>query len=146
MAKLSVLEEPRTFPPKKFLLIIWGTTLVISLAGIISSSGVEIVLYIWLVIAGVAFWQIWTLRWVQVDNEGIRMRNVFHRGRELQWEEVKEFHEEEVRLSGRSFYVVHLSNKQSEADKRITKIQLTSDLIGFETLRTIIREAVPKID
>lgn len=148
MPNLAILEEPRTFPPKKFLLGLWGVTLLVALYGIIITpmiGGWALgPLSVWVVISGIAFWQIWSVRWVQVDNDGIRMRNLFRRGRELRWADVKEFHEEEVRLSKRPYIIIHLSNRGGEGVVRITKIQLTNDQVEFEMLRQIVREAVPQ--
>lgn len=142
MPKLAILEEPRTFPPKKVLLFTWGTTLLIALFGIAATPRIGASLMVWSIVALIAFWQFWVLRWVQVDAEGIRMRNLFQRGRALRWDEITEFREEEVRLSKHPYIVLHLSNEGG--DGPTTRINLTNDQVGFETLRTIVREAVPR--
>lgn len=144
MANLAVLQEPRIFPPKRFLLIVWIVTLLLAVYGLIATPGEEMVIYVWLIIAVIAFWQVWTLRWVEVDNEAIRVRNIFQRGRELRWEEVTRFHEEEVRLNKGSYVLLLLSNEGAKDQQRPIKISLTSDQVGFETLREIIREVAPK--
>ena len=120
------------------------TTLAIALYGLIATPGTKGAMYVWLVIGAVAFWQIWTLRWVQVDNEAIRVRNIFRRGRELRWSEVRRFHEEEVRLNKGIYTVILLSNEPSSGSKRPVRIKLTDDQIDFQTLRDIVREMAPR--
>ncbi|MEO5931671.1 MAG: PH domain-containing protein [Candidatus Kapaibacterium sp.] len=144
MAQLSILQTPLTFPPKRFLLIVWVATLVVSLYGFtVTLIGGEVV-YVWMGIGIVAVWQLWTIRWVQVDNEGIRVKNVFQRGRELRWEEVTRVHEEEVRLNKGAYAILRLANSGTTAGRRAVKIDITSDLKGFDALRDIVHQAVPK--
>ena len=143
MTKLAILEEPRMFGPRKFLVVIWALTLAIALYGLVETVNTGPALYVWIVVFLVSLWQIWLVRWVQVDAEGIRYRNVFHRGRELRWDEITDYHEEEVRLSKHPYIVLHLSNASSGAVRPV-KMKLTNDQVGFETLRTIVREAVPR--
>jgi len=144
MPALAILEEPRTFPPKRFLLIVWIITIVVALYGIIATIGNGRISIIWLVISVVAFWQLWTIRWVQVDNEAIRIRNIFQRGRELRWDAITRFHEEEVHLNKGSYSLLRLSNEGGADISRPTRIDITSDQIGFDMLRDIVREAAPK--
>jgi hypothetical protein len=144
MTHLPVLEQPRTFPPKTFLIVIWSLTLLIALYGAIATPGYAASFFVWVAIAVVGFWQLWCLRWFQLDSEGIRMRNIFQRGRSLRWEEITSFREEEVRLSKHPYVVLHLSNQGAATGGRVTKIAVTNDQIAFETLRTIVREAVPR--
>jgi len=144
MTKLEILEEPRTFPPKRFLLIIWMATFAIAIYGLIATPFSDVAIFVWLAIGAIAFWQIWTLRWVQVDNEGIRVRNIFQRGRKLQWREVSRFHEEEVRLNKGVYTVLLLSNENSAGENRPTRIKLTDDQSDFQMLREIIREMAPR--
>lgn len=143
MTKLALLEEARTFPPKRFLLIIWMATLAIAIYGLIATPREEGALYVWLGIGAVAFWQVWTLRWVQVDNQAIRVRNVFQRGRELRWDQVRRFHEEEVRLNKGIYTVLMLSDENAEGGRRPTRIKLTDDQVNFEMLRDIVRQMAP---
>jgi len=144
MSTLAVLDQPRIFPPKRIYIAIWGVTLVVALFGlIVTPYDGRIVVYLWLVVAGAAFWQLWTLYWIQVDGEGIRIRNLAQRGRALRWEEITRFHEEEVRLHKGEYVLLVLSNEPTEAGHRPTKITITSDQIGFDTLRDIVRAAVP---
>jgi hypothetical protein len=143
VTRLAILEEPRTFGPRKFLMVIWALTLAVALYGLVETIGSAPALYVWIVVFIVAFWQIWLVRWVQVDSEGIRYRNVFQRGRELRWEEITDYREEEVRLSKHPYIVLHLSNASSGTPPTV-RMKLTNDQIGFETLRTIVREAVPR--
>jgi hypothetical protein len=143
MSDLAMLAEPRTFPPKRFLLIVWIITLVVALYGIVATLGNGRVSIVWLAISIIGFWQLWTIRWVQVDNEGIRIRNIFQRGRELRWDQITRFHEEEVRLNKGAYSLMRLSNEGAGAP-RPTRIDITSDQIGFDILRDIVREAAPK--
>jgi small-conductance mechanosensitive channel len=143
MTRLAILDEPRMFGPRKFLVAIWTTTLVVALYGLVETFNTAAAQYVWIVIFLVSFWQIWLIRWVQVDADGIRYRNIFQRGRELRWEEITDYREEEVRLSKHPYVVLHLSNA-SGTTPRPTHMKLTNDQVGFETLRTIVREAVPK--
>jgi hypothetical protein len=142
MPNLSVLDEPRTFPPKMFYLIIWLVTLAFAVYGIIATpyGGA---LAIWSTIGAIAIWQLWTLRWVQVDNEGIRMRNIAQRGRELHWDQITTFREENITFNRRVYSIIDLSNEGYEGVTRPTHIRLTSDQTGFETLKQIVHEAVP---
>jgi len=145
MPDLAVLDEPRIFPPKKFLLFVWLATLAVAFYGLFVTAMLRAwTIVAWSVIVFVAFWQVWGIRWVQVDDEGIRMRNMFRRGRELRWRDVTEYREEEVKLSGRSYVIVHLSNRGTEGLVRVTRIQLTNDQVGFDMLREIVRNAVPQ--
>lgn len=144
MTKLAILEEPRTFPPRKFLLIIWLTTLAIAIYGLIATPGTKGAMYVWLAIGAIAFWQIWTLRWVQVDNDGIRVRNIFQRGRELLWSDVRRFHEEEVRLNKGIYTVILISNEPPPESQRLIRIKLTDDQVNFQMLRDIVREMAPR--
>lgn len=143
MTRLAILEEPRMFGPRKFLMVVWALTLVVALYGLIGTEGSTPALYVWIVVFLVAFWQIWLVRWVQVDADGIRYRNVFQRGRELRWDDITDYREEEVRLSKHPYVVLHLSNASS-GTRRAVRMKLTNDQVGFETLRTIVREAVPR--
>jgi hypothetical protein len=143
MAQLEVLQHARIFPPKPFLVAVWIGTLGIAIYGVIVTPAYNGPLLMWSVIAGVALWQLLALRWVQLDNEGIRMRNILQRGRELRWEEITEFREEEVRLSKHPYVVLHLSN-MAEGTSPVTRMKLTSDQVEFETLRTIIREGMAR--
>lgn len=144
MNRLVVLEEPRVFPPRKLLLGIWAVTLLLALYGIIVSAAIGAAMYVWLVIGGVSFWQLWILRWVHVDADGIRYRNLFQQGRALRWVDITAYREEEVRLSKHPYVVLHISDQKSDEDKSATRMKLTNDQVGFETLRTIVREAVPR--
>lgn len=143
MAQLAIPDEPITFPPRRFLLIVWGITMAIALYGFILTPHTQGALYVWSVIAAVAFWQLWTLRWVRVDSDGIEVRNIFKQGRALRWEEVTRFHEEEVHLNKGTYAVLFLSNEGSSGG-HLTKISLTNDQVDFNALREIVREAVPK--
>jgi hypothetical protein len=144
MTKLAILEQPIVFRPKRFLLIVWSMTLVLAIYGFIATPHTRGAIYVWIAIGGIAFWQLWTLRWVQVDRDGIRIRNIFGRGRELRWENVTRFHEEEVHLNKGTYAVLLLSNEGQQGIRRTTKISLTNDQVDFPALREIVRESVPK--
>lgn len=146
MTKLVVLEEAHTFPPRTFLLVVWIVTFLFAIFGIIATPGWTVAIYLWSVISVVALWQLWTLRWVQLDNNGIRVQNIFHRARTLRWEEITAFHEQEVQLNKGSYTVLRLSNNGTEGIQRITTITLTNDQVNFTYLREIVRAAVPKSD
>ncbi len=143
MSGLATLDTPRVFPPKMFYLVVWLATLALSAYGLLVTPSENLAIYVWLIICGVASWQVWTTRWVQVDEEGIRVRNILHRGRELQWEMITRCHEEEVRLNKGTYVLIRLSNEvPGEPLPRPTKITITSDQIGFETLRELIRQGM----
>lgn len=142
----ATLDTPRVFPPKMFYLIVWLATLALSMYGMLATPEENIAGYIWLIISAVAAWQVWTTRWVQIDSEGIRVRNILHRGRALQWSQVSRFHEEEVRLNKGTYVLIRLSNEGSgEPPLRPTKITITSDQIGFDTLRELIKEGMRRV-
>ncbi|MBC8144021.1 MAG: PH domain-containing protein [bacterium] len=143
MTKLAILTEPRMFGPRKFLMVIWVLTLVIAVYGLIETFGAGPAVYVWIVVFVISFWQVWLVRWVQVDEDGIRYRNIFQRGRELRWDDISDYREEEVRLSKHPYVVLHLSGARVDGARPI-RMKLTNDQIGFETLRTIVREAVPR--
>jgi hypothetical protein len=144
MPSLAVLDKPQTFPPKMFYPIVWMVTLALALYGLIFTPDPGPALFIWLAIGVVAVWQIWTIRWVQVDAEGIRIRNILQRGRELHWKEITTFHEEDVALNKRVYSIIDISNALPPDARRAIRIRITSDQVGFDALREIIREAVPK--
>src|SRR5688500_2460365 len=126
MTKLAILTEPRMFGPRKFLMVIWGLTLVIAIYGLVETFGAGPALYVWSVVFVVAFWQVWLVRWVQVDADGIRYRNVFQRGRELLWDDITDYREEEVRLSKHPYVVLHLSGTHAGTSRRV-RMKLTND-------------------
>jgi hypothetical protein len=144
MTGLAILDQARIFPPKRFLLIVWSVTLLIALYGFIATPSSQGATYVWLTIGAVAFWQLWTLRWVEVDQDGIRVRNIFKQQRGLRWEEITRFHEEEVRLNKGTYAALLLSNEGAPDQSRLVRISLTNDQQDFPTLREIVREAVPK--
>lgn len=143
MPGLAILDTPRVFPPKMFYLVVWLATLALSMYGMLVTPSENLAIYVWLIISAVAAWQVWTTRWVQIDSEGIRVRNILHRGRELQWGEIRRFHEEEVRLNKGAYVLIRLSNENAgEPALRPTKITITSDQIGFDSLRELIKEGM----
>lgn len=143
MPGLATLDTPRVFPPKMFYLIVWLATLGLSMYGMVATPGDNIAVYIWLIIAAVAAWQVWTTRWVQIDSDGVRVRNILHRGRQLDWRQISRFHEEEVRLNKGTYVLIRLSNEgANETPLRPTRITITSDQIGFDTLRELIKEGM----
>lgn len=70
------------------------------------------------------------------------MRNIFQHGRSLRWEQITQFQEEELPMHKRSYVTIRLSNRGAADVAAPTRLVVTSDQVGFETLRTIIREAV----
>ncbi len=143
MPNLAVLHEARIFPPRKFQFVVWAATLAVAVYGLaVTTSLGAWTTFAWVVIALIAIWQIWGIRWVQVDSEGVRARNIFHRGRELRWDQITMFREEEVKLSRKPYVILYLSNRG--AGERLTKMELTSDQVGFDILREIVRGAVPE--
>lgn len=138
---LDLLDEPRTFAPRGLFLFIWVGTAIVSLAGLVISAISGIVPWIWIVTLAVSLRQLWVTRHVQVDAEGIRTRNLFGRGRAIDWSEVDEVEDREVPLrSGRFFGILKIRGIAAAGPGRPTVIELDSDIRGFEVLRDIVRE------
>jgi len=143
MPGLATLETPRVFPPKMFYLVVWLATLALAAYGMLVTPSENIAIYVWLIIAGVASWQVWTTRWVVIDNDGLRVHNIFHRGRDLPWNSITRCHEEEVRLNKGTYVLIRLSNEGSIGSAtRPTRITITSDQIGFDALRALVKEGI----
>src|SRR5438270_205394 len=127
MSNLAVLGESRTFPPKIFYLLVWLATLVLTLYGIFATPDPGPILFVWIGVAAVAVWQLWTIYWVRIDGEGIRVNNILQRTWRLRWDEITTFHEEDIKLNKRVYSIVDLSNKPPEGKSSGTNIRLTSD-------------------
>lgn len=145
MTKLATLDEPQIYPPRRFLMIVWIITFLVAIYGIIATPGFTVAIYAWSVISVVAVWQLWTLRWVELNNDSIRTRNIFRHACSLRWDEVTEFKEEEVRLNKGTYTVLRLSNEGTAGVTKPTKIALTNDQQNFTQLRDIVRNAVPRL-
>ena len=134
-------EEPRTFPPKMFYLVIWIVTFVMAVCGIFFAPKSSIMVWIWAGVALIALRQVWVTRWVQIDRGGIRVRNIAQRGRELQWEAVEEIQEKEVAVrTGKPFRLVKIVGEMSVRPGRRTTITIDSDTVGFDVLLALIRD------
>ncbi len=144
MSKLATLEQPHVFPPRRFLLTIWIFTGVVALYGIIATPGFTFAIYAWMIIVAISLWQLWTLRWVVLDAQGISVRNVFRQGRSLRWEEITNFQEQELQLNKGTYSVLRLSNEGAGGDAPRTRIVLTHDQVNFPMLRDLVREAMAK--
>jgi hypothetical protein len=142
MMKLAILDVPHTFPPRTFLLTVWIATFLCAVFGIVATPGYTLAIYAWLVISLVSLWQLWTLWWVQLNRDGIRVRNIFGIARTLRWDEITNFKEEEVRLNKGVYRVIRISNLGGGEQTRITKITLTNDQRDFTTMCEIVRSAV----
>lgn len=141
---LSVLEEPRTFAPKKFFLVIWLCTLVLAGLGMYVADWFSVPFWIWMIVAATCVRQIWVTRWVQVDTEGIRVRNILGRGRELLWDSITEVDDRVIPIRKENgFTVMKLSGEMQQRPGRVTTITVDSDIAGFDALRKIIMSAVP---
>lgn len=140
MSTLASLEQAHTFPPRRFLLFVWITTLLFAIAGLIATPGYTVAIYTWSVITIIAVWQLWTLRWIQLDRQGVSARNIFRHAQLLRWEEITEFKEQEVQLNRGTYSVVRLSNHGAHpAGTRATRITLTNDQSEFVRLRDMLR-------
>lgn len=136
-------DQPRTFPPKMFFLVIWVLTLALALYGVVVSPKPSLIFWIWLAVTLVALRQIWTMRWVQVDAEAIRVRNIAQRGRELRWENVSKIEEQEIAVrKEKSFRIVKVTGEMASRPGRPTTIVVDSDTVGFDVLLEIIRTSV----
>ncbi len=140
---LGILEEPRTFPPKTFFLAVWFVTLGFGVFGMVVAETWSIPFLVWTAVTIVAFRQIWTTRWVQVDREGIRVRNLAQRGREMNWSDITDLNEREIPVrKGKFFVVMKLTGEMKHQPGRRTTIVVDSDTDGFEVLREVIRGMV----
>lgn len=140
--KLSVAI---TFPPKKFYLVLWILTFVIGIFGAAVASKPSFIFLIWIGVVLVALRQIWVTRWVQTDAEGIRVRNIAQRGRELRWEHITDVEERDISVRNKkSFSMVKITGHMPSRPGRPTTIVVDSDTVNFEMLRNIIRVNRPE--
>ena len=134
-------EESRIFPPRMFYLVVWILTLLLALFGSIVSPKPSTIFWVWAGIALIALRQVWVTRWVQVDEEGIRVRNIAQRGRELRWEAISDVQEREVPVrKDRPFRIAKLKGQMESRPGRETTIVIDSDTAGFDALIEIVRE------
>ncbi|MGE3801370.1 MAG: hypothetical protein AB7H80_10145 [Candidatus Kapaibacterium sp.] len=137
---LVILEEPQTFPPKMSFLVVWIITLGFGVFGMIVADAWSAAFWLWTVVALVSLRQVWVTRWVQVDNRGIRVRNIAQRGRELYWEDVSDVDEREIPVrKSKSFFVLKVQGETKYRPGKTTTITIDSDIVGFETLREIVQ-------
>ncbi|MBS1912795.1 MAG: hypothetical protein JST22_12475 [Bacteroidetes bacterium] len=143
MTQLAALEERHVFPPRRFLVVIWIGTLLIAIIGLIATPGFTVKIYSWGVITVVALWQLWTLRWISVDRDGVTARNIFRYERAIGWNEIVAFQEQTVQLSKGTYTVLRLSKYESPGVTRTKTIALTNDQMNFTLLCDLVRASVP---
>lgn len=170
---LSVLDEPRTFPPKIFFLIVWIGTLLFALFGVAVSRPFSVPFWIWLLVTLVAVRQIWRTQWTRLDRDGMTVRNIFGWKRSLRWTSITRVDLKRigVRRQG-SFSLTSMFNggrtqegttpempRRSSAfsiltvegvrdgadDGKTTRLVIDSDTVGFETLGELVQGAVPGV-
>lgn len=138
-----MLDTPRIFPPKKFYLVVWLLTGVLAVFGVIMSPASSIIFWVWLAIAVISVRQVWTTRWVQIDREGIRVRNIVQVGREIRWDAVSKIEEREIPVrKERSFNLIKVTGEMTSRPGRLTTITVDSDTVGFDELTRIVRAHV----
>ncbi len=144
MQNLAILDEARTFPPKRIWLVVWILTLLFALLAIVAAiqTGGHAWIF-WGLVAVAALSQIWSTRWVQVDNESIRTRNIFQRGRQMRWDTITSVREEELPLRKKPYVIIRISDAATPPARRATRMKITSDIEGFDLLRGLIRELAP---
>lgn len=126
-----------------FFLVIWTLTFALGVYGVIVSPKPSLIFWVWLAIALVASRQIWTMRWVQVDDEAIRVRNIAQRGRELRWEDITKIEEREIAVrKEKSFCIVKVTGEMAWRPGKPTTIVVDSDTVGFDVLLELIRSRV----
>ena len=140
---LVALEEAQTFPPKVYFLVVWVLTFLFALFGVVVSVAWSVAFWIWIVIMGVSFRQIWTTRWIRIDEEGIRSRNFALQGKELSWNAISDVDEREIPVrKDRAFYVLKISGTTEALSDKETTITIDSDTVGFDILRDVIQNVV----
>ncbi len=136
---LAILEEPRTFSPKGFFVAVWLLTAAVGAVGLIVAILSGAIYWFWIVVLLIGLRQLWVTRWVQVDTEGIRTRNVFGRGRSLPWEGVGDVDEQTFALRKEKFFGVLKLTGTSDVRRGMTEtIQFDSDLQGYDLLKDIV--------
>ena len=139
---LAAFEQPQTFGPKGIFLGVWIGSTVIGLAGLIIALLSDAPYWFWILTILIGLRQLWVTRWVQVDRQGVRTRNIFGRGRSLPWEGISDFEERTFPLRSEKFFSLIKLTGSSDLVPRETTIEIDSDINGFDLLRGMIAEAV----
>ena len=141
---LNILDSPQTYAPKGFFLGVWVVTTVMGLAGLALAIVSGAAWWFWTVILLLGLRQLWVTRWVQVDREGIRTRNVFGRGRSLTWEGLTDVDERTFPIRKEKFFsVITLRGTSDVRTGKDDTIKVDSDINGFDILRQIILTMAP---
>lgn len=141
---LDQLTEPRTYAPKGFFLGVWVVTTAIGIAGLLIALLAGASWWFWVVVLLIGLRQLWVTRWVQVDSEGIRTRNIFGRGRSLPWQGVTAVDEKTFPMRKEKFFsIISLEGTSDLRGGTKETIRVDSDINGFDTLRRIILEMAP---
>jgi hypothetical protein len=141
---LNILENPQTYGPKGFFLGVWIVTTVMGVGGIALAIASQATWWFWVVILLLGLRQLWVTRWVQVDREGIRTRNVFGRGRSLTWEGLTDVDERTFPIRKEKFFsIITLQGISDVRRGKEDKIKVDSDINGFDILRQIILTMAP---
>ncbi|MCE2502688.1 MAG: hypothetical protein J4G05_01320 [Chlorobi bacterium] len=140
---LVALEESRTFPPKMYLLVVWIVTSLFALFGIIVSAAWSIAFWIWTAVLLVSLRQVWATHWIQVDQKGIRVRNLLFHRKEVEWDTITDVNEREIPVrKNKSFFVLKISGEMNVRSSKETTIMIDSDIAGFDILRELIQNVM----
>lgn len=141
---LNVLDSPQTYSPKGFFLGVWVVTTVMGLGGLALAIASGATWWFWVIILLLGLRQLWVTRWVQVDREGIRTRNIFGRGRSLTWEGLTDVEERTFPIRKEKFFsVITLRGSSDIRTGKGDMIKVDSDVNGFDILRQIILTMAP---
>ncbi len=138
---LAAFEEPQTFGPKGIFLGVWIGTLVLGVAGVVIALVSDAPLWFWILAIVIGVRQLWVTRWVQVDREGVRTRNIFGRGRSLPWEGISDLQEKTFPLRREKFFAIIKVIGTSDLRPGETTIEIDSDTDGYDLLRGMIVES-----
>lgn len=141
---LNILEHPQTYAPKGFFLVVWVITALMGLGGLVLALVSDAAWWFWALILLLGLRQLWVTRWVQVDREGIRTRNIFGRGRSLTWEGLTDVDEQTFPIRKEKFFsVITLRGISDVRAGKEDTIRVDSDITGFDVLRQIILSMAP---
>lgn len=138
---LAAFEEPQTFGPKGVFLGVWILTLVVGLSGLVIALVNGAPAWFWILAIVIGVRQLWVTRWVQVDRDGVRTRNIFGRGRSLPWEGVSDVQEKTFPLRKERFFALIKVIGTSDHRPGETTIEIDSDTNGYDLLRGMIVES-----
>ena len=142
---LNILEHPQTYAPKGFFLVVWVITALMGLGGLVLALVSDAAWWFWALILLLGLRQLWVTRWVQVDREGIRTRNIFGRGRSLTWEGLTDVDEQTFPIRKEKFFsVITLRCIPDVRAGKEDTIRVDSDITGFDVLRQIILSMSPE--